>query len=361
MSRLIRQLFWIAVVVVLPTTGCTCHSTEATQVGVLTRKMTFFGVLGPEGVQPEVYAPGATYTFPAVITDWHVYDVSLQNLAMVRDSARGDRGAEDDIAFKTIDGNDIRVDVTVQWQIDGSKAPLLLTRVGDSTEQVKEKLVRPACRSVVRDVLNELHSEDFYVSDKRFERAAEAQKKLNQVLNPEGVVVTQVILGEHHFHPEYEQVIRDKKLAEQNTERIRSEARAAAEQAKSNLEQAKGKVAQQLAEASGFLDTVKLQADAALYDNQKKAEALLAEKKALAQAQRKRNEALAGAGGKTLVKLRLAEALQGKQIVFIPSGGGGNLQTLNVNALLKSVAADQVSRPADAQAAPEDSGDSTAQ
>jgi len=331
------RLALFAFLVALPLSGCTCHSTRSTEVGVLTRKV---GLLGTTGVQSEVYAPGATYFFPAIITDWTTFDVSIQNLTMVRATDRGDRQGEDDLNFKTIDGNDIRVDVTVVWQVDPKMTPHLLQFVGEDTDQVKEKLVRPACRSIVRDVLNELHSEDFYVSDKRFEKAAKARDRLAAVLEPEGVRVSQVILGEHRFHPDYEAVIRDKKLAEQNTERLRSEARAAAEQEKSRLESAKGKVSQQLAEASGYLDTVKLQSDAAFFENQKQAEALLAEKKALAQAQKKRNEALGGAGGTTLVKLKMAEALSGKQILFLPSGSGGNLQTMNVNALLKSYAAE---------------------
>ena len=337
-----------AFLVALPLTGCTCHSTASTQVGVLTRKI---GLFDTTGIQPEVYPPGATYFFPALITDWTTFDISIQNLSMVRDARRGDRNVEDDLSFKTIDGNDIRVDVTVAWQVDPKKAPHLLAAVGEDTEQVKEKLVRPACRSIVRDVLNELHSEDFYVSDKRFEKAALARQKLAEVLEPEGILVTQVILGEHRFHPDYEAVIRDKKLAEQNAERLRSEGHAAAEQAKSKLEQAKGKVQQQLAEASGYLDTVKLQSDAAFYENQKQAEALLAEKKALALAVKKRNEALAGSGGTTLVKLRMAEALSGKQLIFLPSGSGGNLQTLNVNTLLKAYAADAAEKQEPAPAA----------
>ena len=302
--------------------GCTCHSTGSTHVGVLTRKVSFFG---KRGIDPEIRAPGATYLFPAFITDWATYDISLQNLAMVRDPNRGDRVGEDDLSFKTIDGNDIRVDVTVAWQIDPKRAPYLLAQVGDSTDKVKERLVRPACRSIVRDVLNELNSEEFYVSDKRFEKANTARERLAAFLNPEGVLVMQVILGEHHFHPQYEQVIHDKKLAEQNAERLRSEARAAAEQAKSNLQKAKGTVAQQLAQASGHLEQVKLQADADFYQNQKRAEAILAEKKARAKGIEKENEALAG-----------------KQLLFVPTGKGGvGLQTLNVNQLLSTFAAGQ--------------------
>ena len=324
----------------LPLSGCTCHSTGSTEVGVLTRKLAFAGLLGRAGVQPEVYAPGATYLFPAFVTDWNTFDVSLQNLAMVKDPTRGDRAQEDDLSFKTVDGNDVRVDVTVAWQVEPKRAPYLLNKVGENVEEVKEKLVRPACRSVVRDVLNELRSEEFYVSEKRFAKASEARDRLQVVLGPEGIAVRQVILGEHRFNPDYEHVIRDKKLAEQNSEKVRSETRAAAEQWKSELEKAKGTVFQQLAAAAGALDTARLTADAAYVQNQKQAEAIVAERRAHAEAVRKQNEALAGSGGKALVKLRIAEALAGKQLVFVPTGKSGvGVQTLNLNQLLGALSA----------------------
>ncbi len=325
--------------------GCTCHTTDSTEVGVLTRKVGMFGILGEKGVQQKTYAPGTTSFFIPFTTDWNTYDISIQNLAMV---ASG--GNDDSIRFKTTDGNDVHVDVTVVWLIDATKAAHILQHVGEDTELVRLKLVRPACRSIVRDVLNELQSEDFYIAEKRFEKANEARDRLAKMLEPEGIAVNQVILGEHHFHPEYEQVIRDKKLAEQNAERLRSEAKAAAEQAKSKLEKAKGEVNQQLAEAAGYLDQVKLRADAELVQSQKRAEAILAERKASAQAIQKRNEALAGSGGKTMVKLKIAEALAGKQILFLPAGqGGANLQTLNLNALIKAYAP-EASQPEPAEA-----------
>ncbi|HZJ53971.1 MAG TPA: SPFH domain-containing protein [Myxococcaceae bacterium] len=341
-----RPLLWL-LLLSLPLAGCTCHSTHSTEVGVLTRRAALGGLLGKPGVQAEVYAPGATYLFPIFLTDWHTFDVSLQNLSMVRDAKKGaDRSHEDDLFFKTIDGNDIRVDVTVAWAVDPKRAPYLLTKVGESTEQVKEKLVRPACRSIVRDVLNSLRSEEFYVSEKRFAKAAEARDRLAAVLEPEGIMVRQVILGEHHFNPEYEKVIRDKKLAEQNSERMRSEARASGEQMKSELQKAKGSVNQTLAAAQGALDTAKLSADAQLFQNQKQAEALVAEKKAHAQGVRKQNEALAGSGGAALVKLKIAEALAGKDLVFLPGGKSGvGLQTLNVNQLLQAITAQQAVQP----------------
>ena len=77
------------------------YSTDATEVGVRTHKLSLFG---QKGVENKAYAPGSTYFFLPFINDWHTFDTKLQNLEMVYDRARGDRRTQDDLLFKTIDG-----------------------------------------------------------------------------------------------------------------------------------------------------------------------------------------------------------------------------------------------------------------
>lgn len=50
------------------------------------------------------------------------------------------------------------------------------------------------------------------------------------------------------------------------------------------------------------------------------------------------NNALAGSGGDAIVKLRIAEALQGKSIILLPvSEGGMNLKTNHINQLIETL------------------------
>jgi regulator of protease activity HflC (stomatin/prohibitin superfamily) len=263
--------------------------------------------------------------------------------------ARGEdeKGRTDDIEFKTVDGNDIAVDVTVAWRVDPAKAPHLVQKVARSTKDVENRLVRPATRALVRDALNVLRSEDFYTADKRFAAAESARKLMEAALLPEGVIVEQVILQEHRFNPEYEKVIREKKLAEQTAEKLRSEAQAAAEESKRNLESAKGTVSQKIAEATGQLEQAKLTADAELVRATNEATAILKEAEAKSKGIAKESEALAGAGGRTMVKLRIAEALKGKQLLFLPTGRGGTtLQTMDMNQILTQYAAGKTAQNA---------------
>ncbi len=320
-------------------TGCTSFSTDSTEVGVRTKKL--FGA----GIEQRIYEPGATYFFAPFLSDWATFDVKLQNLEMTREPGRGDRTGDDAIEFKTNDGNDISINVTVAWRIEPKMAPQLLYRVGDSTRAVKERLIRPACRTYVRDILNELHSEELYISDKRFEKAQKAVDKLKEELGPEGIIIEQVLLGEHRFHPEYEKVIHDRKIAEQNAERMKSEGQAAEAEANRNLEKARGDVQVLVAQAKGESEQITIAADKKYYENQREASAILAERTARAKGIEKQNKAMAGAGGRTMVKLRLAEALQGKPILILPAGNGANIQKLDLNRLIDATVAGEINKP----------------
>ncbi|RME21422.1 MAG: prohibitin family protein [Deltaproteobacteria bacterium] len=318
----------------LGASGCTPHSTGSTEVGVRVAKV---GLFEPKGVSPEPYPPGATYFFAPVINDFYLYDTALQNLVMSRDAGAGNRYGDDALYFKTIDGNDISVDVTVAWSIDPPKAPYLLQFVGPNTQSVEEKLVRPVSRTLIRDVLNSLASEQFYDAGIRFKKAEEAAALLNHYLNPEGVLISQVLLGEHRFNERYEQIIRDKKVAEQDAARLSSETEAAREQRRRELEQAKGVVNQAMEEARGEAQQKRIEADAIYYQRQREAEAILAEQRAKAKGIAERARALSGAGGRNIVKLKVAEALKGKPIVFVPTGGM-DLRTTDMNDLLQTYA-----------------------
>jgi len=321
-----------ALAVALTAPACTPHSTGSTEVGVRVAKV---GLFEPKGVVPEPYPPGTTSFFPPVINDWYVYDTALQNLVMSREANTGDRRGDDSVRFKTIDGNDISVNVTVAWTIDPAKADYLVQFVGDDTRMVGERLVRPVSRTIIRDVLNDLASEQYYDANMRFHKAEEAARFLNHYLNPEGVRITQVLLGEHKFNDRYEQIIRDKKVAEQDAARLQSETEAAREQMRRELEVAKGAVSRSIEQARGEAEKRKIAADAIYFERQKQAEAILTERKARARGISEKARALSGYGGRNMVKLEVAKALRGKNIIFVPTSGM-DLRTTDMNSLLQT-------------------------
>src|SRR5204862_7276575 len=115
---------------------------------------------------------------------------------------------------------------------------------------------------------------------------------------------------------------------------------------------ARGRVASEIAASQGKLKQATLAADAAYFAQQQNAEALLAERTAKAKAIAKRNEALRGTGGRAMVKIKIAEALEGKSIVLIPVGTAGSaFNKLDVNKLVDTFTEEAKAEPAPAPAA----------
>ena len=328
--------------------GCIPHTTGKTEVGVRTKKIALWG---EKGVENRSYAPGSTTFFLPIINDWHTFDIKLQNLEMTVQANRGNRPTKDDLLFKTIDGNDISLDVIIVYRIDPEKAPFILQHVATDNHTLREKVVRTIARSKPRDIFGSLKTEEFYVADKRAAKSEQSKEILQEMLGPYGIIVEKVLTKDYRFNAEYQKAIEDKKVADQQMEQNKSAQHAALEEYKKILEEAKGEVNKMVADADGAFLKAKIEADAH-YEKQKYlAEAIMAEGKAEAQGIEQMNKALAGGGGETMVKLAVAEALQGKRIILLPTSEGGmNLKTTNMNRLIETLG---VKALADEQPEPE--------
>lgn len=325
-----RWLFVVVVLVLLAIAAFRPHTTGPTEVGVRTVKWSLFRA---SGVDDRVYPPGGVYFFPAILNAWNTYDTRLQNLEMILDTRRGER---DELLFKTVDGNDLSLDVIISYRIDPQKAPHILQAVAQSDTELKEKVVRTIARSRPRDIFGELKTEEFYISDRRDEKAERSRKVLNEILGPYGVIVERVSTKDYRFNPAYQKAIEGKKVADQLVEKNKSATKAAEEEYRRKLEEAKGEVNKMIAETDGRFRQAQIEADA-YYEQQKRiAEAIEAEGIAEAKGITEMNKALAGGGGEVMVKLKLAEALEGKKILLLPfSGNGMGLQTTDMNKLLE--------------------------
>jgi len=313
------------------------HKTGNTEIGVRTMKFNFFGLLGKTGVVDKVYQPASMYFFPAVFNDWHTFDKALMNLEMTYSPERGDIRKRDDLLFKTIDGNDISLDVIITYRIIPEKAPYILQYVARNMTELKDNIMRTIGRARSRDIFGELTTEDFYVSAKRTEKSERAKKILNDILNPYGIMVERVSTKDYRFNKAYQQAIEAKKVADQMVEKNRSATRAAYEEYQKKLQDAIGEVNKLVARSDGEYEKSKIKADAYFEQQKLIAEAIKKEGEADAQGITKMNEALVGAGGEVMVKMKIAEALKDKKIILIPTSGAGgvSLKTLNVNELLK--------------------------
>jgi len=84
------------------------YSTGTTEVGVRTVKWSLFC---KGGIEDKVYQPGATYFLLPFFNEFNRFDARLQIVEMTA-------GANNDLPFKTKDGNDIRIDIIFSYRID---------------------------------------------------------------------------------------------------------------------------------------------------------------------------------------------------------------------------------------------------
>ena len=321
--------------------GCIFHSTDETEVGVRTKKLTLFG---EKGVENKLYGPGSTFMFLPLINDWHTFDIKLQNLEFTKNIDKGDRRIRDDLLLKTIDGNDISLDVIIVYRIDPKKVYLILQNIARNNIELREKIVRTITRSKPRDVFGELKTEEFYVASNRERQSKKTRELLQEMLSPMGIIVEKVLTKDYRFNPKYQKAIEDKKVADQKVEKNKSAQHATEEEYKRKLEEAKGEGNKMVANVDGAFMKAKIKVDVYFEKQKLLAQAIKAEGIATAKGIREMNNAMGGAGGEAFVKLRIAEALQGKKIMLLPiSEGGMNLKTTDINSLLNTMGVKKLS------------------
>ena len=328
MNKLLSLTLCIALAVV----ASGCYNIGPTEVGVKTHKT----VLGGKGVQDELASAGETRFYIPFLTQWNSFDTRQQKLVMSAAPPNRESRNQDDMRFKTIDGNDISLDVTITYKIDRERADFILQNVAKTDDEVREVVVRTIARSKPRDIFGELETEGFYDAVERSAKAAEARDRLNEIMEPYGIIVDNVNTGDYRFNPEYQAAIEEKKVADQMVEKNKSATKAAEEEYKRKVEEAKGEVAQMIAKADGAFEVAKIEADAYFEQQEQLALAIEAEGRAEAEGITKMNEALSGSGGEAMVKLKIAESLKGKRILMLPIGGGGlDVRSTDINALLQ--------------------------
>jgi regulator of protease activity HflC (stomatin/prohibitin superfamily) len=240
-----------------------------------------------------------------------------------------------ELKIKTIDGSDVYVPLTVQFKIEPAKAIEVINTSGPG-DAYKDKWARDYVRSICRNHLGELSTEEFYDSVERQKKIIAAKKDINAKLAQFGISIDSIVPQKPRFYHEYEEMIKKKKLADQAVLEEQSKANAAKQRQhtevvqttnKKNvaIEQFEGKMKQKVIaakaqgdkarkDAEAYYDRITIGSQAQLYENQKKAEAILAQKRAEAKGIEAMKEALEGEGGINMVKLEYAKKL--KNITF---------------------------------------------
>lgn len=155
-----------------------------------------------------------------------------------------------------------RLDVSVQYRIDGSAAPSILEETGDAESAVRVHLI-PKLRSLLREQGKSIvRAEDFFQEATQSTLQTALTDGLRDFLAPKGIIVTAVLIRDITLPPFIVEAIEKKKEREQAVERERAE-----------LERVRTELQQQVARAAAGREAAeeeaarkKILADATAYE-----------------------------------------------------------------------------------------------
>ena len=116
-----------------------------------------------------------------------------------------------------------RLDVSVQFRIDGSMAPDILEQTGDPESAVRVHLI-PKLRSLLREQGKSIkRAEDFFLEETQEILQGTLTDGLKEYLAPKGIIVSAVLIRDITLPPFIVAAIEQKKEREQAVERERAE------------------------------------------------------------------------------------------------------------------------------------------
>jgi regulator of protease activity HflC (stomatin/prohibitin superfamily) len=286
-----------------------------------------------------VIAESGTNIYNGLLNSFHLLDMTVQRLEMVSQTGRGQRSGRDDLRIKTVDGSDVFLDLTINYQLRRDMVEEIVTTSG-LEDAYKYKWVRDYSRSVCRNVFGEMTTEEFYDASVRNVKAQKAMTELNLLLKPYGIEISSVIAEKFSFHKEYEERIRAKKLADQEVEEQISKANAARQkqifrvveatkkkevviasytgEMEKLIVEANANAERDVRQAEAYVIDTQLGADATYYQRDKNAQAIWVKAKAEGEALTAMAEAYAGVGGINLIKRAYASKIGTMQITGQP-------------------------------------------
>jgi regulator of protease activity HflC (stomatin/prohibitin superfamily) len=226
------------------------------------------------------------------------YPVTIQTYSMVQKGSEGQTSGDDSIKVQSNEGQQINLDVVIQYQvIKGEAAALYQDWGGKDIEFVQDQVVRQYTRSQVPVVASRYGWEEI-TSSKRDVINGEISKGLEVEFAKRHMRLISFAVREVHL-PQSLQTALDQKIQAQQQ----------AEQQKYQLQQAKVKAEQDVAQATGQANALKAQAEG-------EASATLTRAKAQAEANRQLAQSLTP----DLIRYQQLQRWDGKLPLF--SGGG---------------------------------------
>jgi len=155
-----------------------------------------------------------------------------------------------------------KLDVSVQYRIDGSMAPEILKNTGDANAAVRVHLI-PKLRSLLREQGKSIkRAEDFFLEETQENLQIGLTDGMREYLAPKGIIVSAVLIRDIQLPPFIVQAIEKKKEREQAVEQERAEL----ERVRTELQQEVARAAAGREAAEEEAARMRILADATAYE-----------------------------------------------------------------------------------------------
>ncbi len=274
--------------IVLSSVGSGLVFLQANQYGIVITP------LQPKGYREQALGPGLHWVIPFIETV-QPYSIARATYTMSQVATEGQVGGDDSIEARTKDGQQVYIDASVIYAVNPvNLIDLHITWQG----RYEDNVVRPVSRSAIRDAVSQFGVEEI-VSTKRSELEKMISDSIDAGLASNNLTMTDFLLRNIRFSPEYAAAVEQKQVAEQQAQ----QAKFVVESKKQEAEQAR-----QIAQGS---------ADAAVIAAKGAAEARLIQ----AEADAKANQLLSQSLTAELIQYQyILKLAPGVQTIFIPSG-----------------------------------------
>lgn len=223
---------------------------EPTQVAVVVN--TLNGTL-----ETPARGAGTSVVIP-VVQQYYLYPITQRQYTMAGRENEGQVRGNDAVQARTIDGQEVALDVTVLYSVNPAKVNDLHRRWQTGYE---DNFVRPTVRGLVRDVVSGYRAEDIY-GELRTQMEDEMQAKISDRFDQEGLTLTDLLVRDITFSEQFRQAIEQKQIADQEAQRAQLQIRQRENEASQLRAQAQGERDAAIARAQGQAQSTILQAQA---------------------------------------------------------------------------------------------------
>ncbi|NWF71014.1 MAG: hypothetical protein HXY40_18175 [Chloroflexi bacterium] len=175
-----------------------------------------------------------------------IYPLQQQQYTMSRQSREGSLAGDDAVDARSVDGQVVRLDITVIFALNPDTINELHRRWQD---RYVNDFIRPTVRGVTRDIVSDFRAEDIYGTG-RTTMEEDMETALTTRFAEEGIILSDLLVRDITFSDEFTASIERAQIASQD-----------AQQAELRVEQVRQEAEQRRAEAQGRRDAAILAAE----------------------------------------------------------------------------------------------------